>query len=656
MSLPREEFFSYITGLGDDQVRYLYSIYIGEVPTPFHKPKLTRQLVHFFKKEETVQAIARLLDEEDLTVLAAAGASKPTFSRLMGLLSRRGFSPYSLQLKLINLEHRLCIYCIEDDEPRFSVNPMLADLLGSRIHPSLLAPGVPYEGVRRPFWLTPQLLACWLTLIHQHGRDFTVTGEAKKHRLGEITRIFPSIPLPAQTASEAFGVVARSLQCCKPKQDQPAVSFSNGETIFSSPAQTLVLTTAALLGLPPHYSSFNTQWPKEVLRLFRLTSRRAYTPDELETLACLSVSASDDPKGLAASLIAYGVYHDAGDGRFVLSSMDPEETGGLPIRMSSDFSIHIDARTPVSRWLVLCRFCRIRKADTMIIMEMNRETVFRGMETGLTEEMMLEAVQRCTEKPAAPSMASLVSQWASYYRAVRVYDEVVLQTDERTSRIIKGHPSLSSRITQILAPGVFLVKREEFPAFKKELVDAGVPYVPDLAPLEQDDAGLKRPLEQLSLSDAQEEGIPEPGSTENPDACIRSLMQEVPKAAAGKEMQSELTYRISQRMILSSVQLKATSRKRTMFEAGGFDYQGKLQLIKQAVSSPPAILELRLSADDHELVLVSPKQLVREGGADILHGVSIPDGTPFSRSVGKLFLIRLIKRPLHRLERGTPGW
>ena len=74
-------------------------------------------------------------------------------------------------------------------------------------------------------------------------------------------------------------------------------------------------------------------------------------------------------------------------------------------------------------------------------------------------------------------------------------------------------------------------------------------------------------------------------------------------------------------------------------EAGGFDYQGKVSLLRHALSLKNTLINLQVGQDE---LLVKPQELTKTTDGEMLLKASIlPLGESRLIPVGKIFLIRM---------------
>jgi hypothetical protein len=93
-------------------------------------------------------------------------------------------------------------------------------------------------------------------------------------------------------------------------------------------------------------------------------------------------------------------------------------------------------------------------------------------------------------------------------------------------------------------------------------------------------------------------------------------------------------------MILSSSQVVAQAINTTI-EAGGFDYQGKVSLVRQAVGRKDVALQLQLT--DQELVVQALEVAYTVEREALLKAAVMPTMEVKILPISKIFLIQLVR-------------
>ncbi len=108
-----------------------------------------------------------------------------------------------------------------------------------------------------------------------------------------------------------------------------------------------------------------------------------------------------------------------------------------------------------------------------------------------------------------------------------------------------------------------------------------------------------------------------------------------------------MSARIDRRLILDECQLVAAAVRYEKLEARGLDYVGKVRLVEQALSQG-ALVELfwRGPKGEANRAIVRPLGLEKTGTELMLRGEYYPEGEVFNLHIGKISLVRRLKRSI----------
>jgi hypothetical protein len=128
---------------------------------------------------------------------------------------------------------------------------------------------------------------------------------------------------------------------------------------------------------------------------------------------------------------------------------------------------------------------------------------------------------------------------------------------------------------------------------------------------------------------------------------LQELHAKLEAKAFTKEQKDELSARIDRRLILDECQLVAAAVRYEKLEARGLDYVGKVRLVEQALSQG-ALVELfwRGPKGEANRAIVRPLGLEKTGTELMLRGEYYPEGEVFNLHIGKISLVRRLKRSI----------
>ncbi len=647
-----EEYFHSLT---DEQLLYFYGLYISEVPTPFHKPNLIRELLHFFQLPENIEAQVSLLTRSDLDMIASVMFAKnPVPITLKQILSCSSYSSGEVEKNLVNLEERMVVLPLPDKKSIiYAVSPALRKRLSQIISLETLFPQGKSAGTHKKFWFSPSLFAAWLSVLKHCGQLFTSRGLPKHQRLDELDTKFPGLRETwGKSVYDHLSNTAIQLHAAIPSSGGMTVDVECVEKLFSHEPESLLLI-GSLTGL-----TRSSEIQEGLLAaISECGDRWISAANFLGTLILLSGMLLEEAQLLLEQMTELGIVQEA-SGRYsfapIVSSCSVlRESRSKPrFILSRDLSIHIEDHQNVSNWYILYRFCVLEQYDRMVIMKMTRESILGALDGGMQVREIIQLLEEFTGQPLPVFIMKVLEDWASSFLTLSLYQGVVLQCDQRIAKIIRNHPTLSQLIRKELSPDIFLFSRQDAQELRSRLIEAGVPFVPNIDNLQGKElTGSTERLQSMKLPMRKKETNILEQQAVRGDILLNQLKEELSSLTQNHDLIAELSYRIDEKLVLSSMQLKNCSWKRTIFEARGFDYQGKLQLIRQALKAKSDILVLTLNQQTDEFILLKPERLFREGNSDILQGSLIPHNEPFTISAAKLFHVRKIRKPLYLPKR-----
>ncbi len=119
-----------------------------------------------------------------------------------------------------------------------------------------------------------------------------------------------------------------------------------------------------------------------------------------------------------------------------------------------------------------------------------------------------------------------------------------------------------------------------------------------------------------------------------------TIREAIMKKNYPKEAEEDLLERFEERLIISKTQL-APQILYTRIEAGGFDYQGKISLAKQASSKEGTVVQLFMGGEE---VMALALELTYTPNKEALFKVAIlPQMETRVIPLSKIFLLRQIK-------------
>ena len=319
----------------------------------------------------------------------------------------------------------------------------------------------------------------------------------------------------------------------------------------------------------------------------------------------------------------------------------------------------------------------IERFDTHNIYRITKKSFLKAIDSGLKKETCIDILKQITQHPLPPTLVQSFQQWLEAFNRIQIYSGIVINADPSTSRILEKHPELQKYCIKKLAEGVYLFDADHEKQWRSILIAAGMDVLPETkATLELRNQEFPITTEQVEYSESSDlQKYKEPYLSLYVPACKpgepllnertlgeiqTALKAELYSSLKKKKMSQsdidEIEARIEKKLILSPHQLTTNYLHKTRQEANGFDYQGKLNLCKQAIVSGTDLLEIHRqpSIDDEIIELIRPAELTKDGSNHILIGKTVPADTYYEISIRKISLLRKLRSslytPLHTIK------
>ena len=342
-----------------------------------------------------------------------------------------------------------------------------------------------------------------------------------------------------------------------------------------------------------------------------------------------------------------------------------------PVVCDAGFSLIVYPEIPFKGLCTLTRFSRLRELGQTLKLEITQECFVRALDHGFRLETIRDLLETLSAKPIPQSLAWSLSEWERRYNSAGLYNGMVLVLAQDL-RYIAELEMVKSFIERELAPGVYLLRGIEEDRLSEVLEKAGLETLARpqpsrtgqertggsgsaLPPASPAFARMKScsHFSNKTFGDQQSAPAPEPpaGAATPPGAFATQLIQELHAKLEAKpftkEQKDELSARIDRRLILDESQLVAAAVRYEKLEARGLDYVGKVRLIEQALAQG-ALVELywRGPKGEANRAILRPQALEKSGTELMIRGASYPDGEVLTLPIGKISLLRRIKRSI----------
>lgn len=693
------EWKSALMTLGDGAFFDLIRGYLGDIKTPFNKQRLVDELESLLSRQEVQRTMETYLDSTDRKVLAAVGLLDfPSPGELASFFEGE-YSFAEFHGILLNLEERLLVYRFTDQgNHRFALNPVLENLLAPVANDTEplfvsypLSSEVSAASPVRP--MDDALLAALLAYAFSHPELHKANGKLKKKKEDEIETLFPSLDVGSLLEVLKILSLLRLDNGNYVPEKEKIERFS-----LLSPLDRMIYVAA---GLVVHAVGSDSEGPSRrvsrerihlVARLIKLflgslSNTRWYPETSLNRyFDVLERSLDEGPRrwasaspgirkahpiegrfGVSPSVFCATVYSVLeqlgilrkieGSGWTKYPSPGAPDSEGPKVVSQGPFSLILYPEISFKDAFALAMFCELKEVGRTIQFEIRRESVIRSFDWGETQETLRLAIEAATGLPIDKTLQWSLTEWQKRYTGLSLQRGLVLVVEEERRYLMNAEP-VAQFIDRTLAPGVYLLKGDDEEPIIQSLKKMGA----DIVALPRPPSLHPRPVVEVHhppfpplVCEKQEKAIisaphetSTPGFTvRNPTEVMGAFKTVLEKKNLPKDQNDELTARIERRLIVSEAQLIGAAVRYEKLEARGLDYVGKVRLAEQALSSQ-SLVELfwRGPKGEPNRFLGNLKALEKSAGEVRLVLDPVPEGESFSVPIGKISLLRRIKRSI----------
>ncbi len=644
----------------------LVRMYLGEVHTPYNKPKLIEELGAFLRKEEHRKRLVNLLSESDVQLICAVHFIQNATLEKVAAFFAGQYSFASVYERLLNLEERLILYRHSDDKAEntiISVNPMLDDVLAPFLQESVLLSRPVIAELNQSFesGLSPELLAAFISFLSVTSDVCKADGSFKKRTMAVLEEIFPG------KVKMLHCVTAGFINLSLLKEDE--TGFVLDRTKLEAFAQLDEISQYALVCVASQGRFSRSGLTRQAQLLLAVATgigQGGYTRTELLRSAFLISEKDNDIPGVApigqtgrfASMLARSREKNAlnngfsavdavsamdrlidsalllgllaekgkteqGESIFVQGSLleSPERPTEAPcpkvLNIDAGFTVTLLPGLPLKELLPLMQFMDIQQFDTAAQFEISKKSVMRAFDAGLTQQKIVDTLATFCPYEVPQNLCVSLEDWHNSYASVALYKGYVLQVNKENAASIERNPAIARHIALTLAAGMYLLDIESDAQAKALIDESGVDFIGTIKsaakPIESagfptilfDRKGLTgQRQKEVSASESTDKAAPSVLTSEEARAQhFDSMRAELDKLNLLPEQKDGLLDRIKRKIILTPEQLRPDSVRLERVEASGMDFSGKVHIIESAISSSSMV----------ELEYENPNDMAGEG-------------------------------------------
>ena len=622
----KNAFKTLLNRYSEENYFYLARNYLGLITTPFHKPALTTKLCNFFSLPEIEEKVLSLIDEMDQIILSLVNIAGPiTGEDIISLLKDR-YSYGKLVRRVSNLQERMILL---NDGGLLIFNPLFDEQIRDLCSLKPLFGEDPSQ-VQNGAYCSTEFLRAYLNIVDR---------EQKLTYKEEFSTLFPSYS--SEQLKLLFALLGEVLseQCVIVGDKRVEVDFEKAHTLLALNDRQLLCMLVAepftkekdrskavnfannLIGYLQKIGSCDNLSLQLLLKLLSLKTGIEYEASLLERLSTLGVLSLND---------------------IWQANHIEEESERSTLVIDSDNTVSYSGSCSADD--ILYRISDLTVLDRQTSYQVTAQSFTRGLDGNLSWEKVQSYLEENSYPQMSESLLKMLGITHERYQQITIYDGIVLVTEDRVTRLLTQLESIQAHIVATVAPNTFLMKRSTEQAWRKILVQSGV-----LDPAKKAEAYLEvveereNPNFELLVGESMVEAVTAdiPGMKKmQPAPLDKSLRLAIEVSRFTKAEKADLEQRFKAKMILVKEQIVAQVVNGVV-EAGGFDYQGKVGLCRNAVGKKNIALQLMLP--EQELIVQALEVAYTADKEALLKAAVMPDMEVKIIPVSKIFLVRQLR-------------
>ncbi|QTQ10864.1 hypothetical protein HRI96_00840 [Treponema parvum] len=326
--------------------------------------------------------------------------------------------------------------------------------------------------------------------------------------------------------------------------------------------------------------------------------------------------------------------------------------------IGSDFSVTVMNGLTLARLLPLIKFLDIQKFDSVAVFSINRRSVLRALDNGLSANDIISEIKKNTAYDIPQNLRFSIEDWNAVFSSAVLYGGYVLKVNGDNKILNEKNPILKPHIKETLAPGVFLLDAKNADEAQALMDKCGVDFIGRIREAGQSSLTAVFPtfsagvniFEKEGEKDIKNEARFKCGTEEERASFFIKMRSELNALSLENEQREGLEERIRRKIILNPSQLRANSVRIEKKEARGMDFTGKIRIVERAMSAR-CMLEIGVNKENvqgiHDAVppriLGIPLLLEKQSNDAFVRLKLEPDGNEAVFSVGQAEFIKLIR-------------
>ncbi|MBN2511208.1 MAG: hypothetical protein JXB03_13090 [Spirochaetales bacterium] len=635
--------------------------YLGKIETPFHKPSLIQRLCKFLMQPATKERILSLLDHRDRVILSAVFQFHfPTVDSLLDHLSG-DFSYFELHSAVLNLEERLLIFEYED---RLYINPILINELSQKVL------GICWNIRSTPFspkelnapWLSEHRFFALLGILYHRGSVFGKDQSLKKKIMEEcIVILFPG----SRDETDMALYEARINQMCRglaalhffqaagphvrvkmsrirdfgrlSSHDRLLYIWAACINVIISdehvyPVARIADTLSSFLISLPLHKGFDRKSLNYILGMVSPDLEHRFRNLIIDALLELHVLVQED------GIIGLSPY-------LQISPDKHEEQLNGSIRFTEGVSFTLDTRYPFGALLLSVFSAECRSVDYIAQFEITRASIHRGAQFFDTP---LIDIYESFSAGISQGAGFTIRQWAEQLDDILLYSGITIKVKPKVQHIFES--VLEGLPHEKISGDIYVVPLDALSSLQALLEHHGI-LVPGIREPKTSPSLLTSRLTTLKKLAYQpiELHLADHDRNDTKPEFMDSLYEQLAKQKLSRSERDEIDGKIKSGMILFPDQISAEICRKDKSEARGVDFQGKINLIQQALKNGTDLLSLEMYDESYEVqsYLVVPLRLKKDTNNHVLEARILPGEGIHIFPVHQLAKVKRMRKSLY---------
>jgi hypothetical protein len=665
-------FKKWLIGLDNEKFYYIARNFLPETSTPFNQENISEDLTSFFLNEEKANSLLSTIDNLDSLLLGifqiTNGASTNQILQLIKPFEKsvesennefvyysyfdnnqklEEFSYVSLIEHISNLAKRLIILSVND---KFILNPIFGDRL---IEKASLSPIFDthdsYNSELNTNVIDGEFLRGYLSIVKLNSK---LTDYQKRNM---VAPLFPSFQVEELLkVTELVDNLLEELEIFKPFDTieyeilQRLIDLSSFDlaVLFLSQAiaplfenyKKIFIFTKSTISFLSEIKTFDEKALTFLLETQAIKSEIESTDSIIEKMLDLNI--------IVKTETAYQINH-----------FEKEIQPPHPLIFDTDLSVRYLGNRGKND--ILWRFASLNSLDIQTSYKLTKEDFRDALDSSMDKETIYDYIREHCENSANCTAYNYLDLIEKQYSQLSVYDGIVIQADQRISRIIDLHPEMAEHIIKKLADGVYLMSREKETQWTTILEKAGL-IIPrrkgDLIQSEtfftnaqwrlSNNYHLKE--DQVSILDELELIAGELSQSEKNiiknDVCEKSFNSKFLRAKIElmnlkKAEKQDLLNRLRASMIVDESQIVPHVLDIDI-SASGFEFRRKVNVCKMATKDENTVLKVTYST--HELLLLVEKVKSESNNEYFVVAKKLPTLETVTLPISKIFNAKIM--------------